>query len=130
MDYERRVHDAMREIVAAGLAESAHDVSDGGLAVAAAECCQGGVGAALHFESDLSTEYLLFHEGPSRILISSASPQAVEEIAARHRVAAPRAGITMNYALVIGNRGATLISVTIDSLKAIYEESLEKRLRS
>ena len=77
MDYEKRVHDAMREIVAAGLAESAHDVSDGGLAVAAAECCLGGVGAALHFESDLSPEFLLFHEGPSRILISTASPDAV-----------------------------------------------------
>src|SRR5580658_6326514 len=129
MDYEKRVHDAMREIVAAGLAESAHDVSDGGLAVATAECCQGGVGAALDLESDLSPEYLLFHEGSSRILISSAHPQAVEEIAARHGVAAERAGLTMNYELVIANRNATLISVTIDSLKAIYEESLETRLR-
>jgi phosphoribosylformylglycinamidine synthase len=130
LDYEKRVHDAMREIVAAGLAESAHDVSDGGLAVAAAECCQGGVGAALHFESDLSHELLLFHEGPSRILVSTASADAIVEIAARHRVAAPRVGITMNQLLGIGNRGATLVSLTVDSLKAIYEESLEKQLRS
>ncbi len=49
MDYEKRVHDAMREIVAAGLAESAHDVSDGGLAVAAAECCLGGGGRGVAF---------------------------------------------------------------------------------
>jgi phosphoribosylformylglycinamidine synthase len=130
MDYEKRVHDAMREIVAAGLAESAHDVSDGGLAVAVAECCLGGVGAALSFESRLRPEYLLFHEGPSRILISSASPQAVEAIAARHAVAAERLGVTMNYALVVGIRGATLISVTLENLKAAYEESLEKRLRA
>ena len=129
MDYEKRVHEAMREIVAAGLAESAHDLSDGGLAVAAAECCLGGVGAALDFASDLRPEFLLFHEGPSRILISTASPDAVVEIAARHGVAAPRAGITMEHGLAIGNRNATLISVTIDSLKAIYEESLEKQLR-
>jgi phosphoribosylformylglycinamidine synthase len=130
MDYEKRVHDAMREIVAAGLAESAHDVSDGGLAVAAAECCQGGVGAALHFESDLSPEFLLFHEGPSRILVSTAKADAVVEIATRHGVAAPRVGITMNGALTVGNRGEVLVSVTIDSLKAVYEESLEKQLRS
>jgi len=38
MDYEKRVHDAIREILAEGLAESAHDLSDGGLAVALAEC--------------------------------------------------------------------------------------------
>jgi phosphoribosylformylglycinamidine synthase subunit PurL len=98
--------------------------------VAAAECCQAGVGAALHFESGLSPEFLLFHEGPSRILISTASPDAVVEIAARHGVAAPRAGITMNQALSIGNRGAMLISVNLDDLKAIYEESLEKQLQS
>jgi phosphoribosylformylglycinamidine synthase len=128
MDYEKRVHDAMREIVAADLAESAHDVSDGGLAVAAAECCQGGVGAALDFESDLSPEFLLFHEGPSRILIATASPDAVAEIAARHGVAALRAGITMNDRLVIGNRGTARISVTIGSLRATYEGSLEKQL--
>jgi phosphoribosylformylglycinamidine synthase len=130
MDYEKRVQDAMREIVAAGLAESAHDLSDGGLAVAAAECCQGGVGAALNLESDLRPEFLLFHEGPSRILISTASADAVLEIAARHAVAAPRVGITMQGDLAIGNRGEMLISVTIDSLRSTYEESLEKRLRS
>jgi phosphoribosylformylglycinamidine synthase II len=130
MDYEKRVHDAMREIIAAGLAESAHDVSDGGLAVAVAECCLGGVGAALSFDSRLKPEYLLFHEGPSRILISSGSPQAVEAIAARHAVAAERLGVTMNYALAVGIRGATLISVTLEDLKATYEESLEKQLRA
>src|SRR5579862_2962118 len=72
MDYEKRVHDAMREIVAAGLAESAHDLSDGGLAVAAAECSFGsaGVGARIDLRSDLAPEFLLFHEGPSRILVS------------------------------------------------------------
>ena len=44
MEREKRVHDAMREILAEGLAESAHDLSDGGLAVALAECCFGAGG--------------------------------------------------------------------------------------
>jgi phosphoribosylformylglycinamidine synthase II len=130
MDYEKRVQQAMREIVAAGLAESAHDVSDGGLAVAAAECCMRGTGAALHFESDLLPEYLLFHEGPSRILISTASPDAVAEIAARHGVEAPRIGLTMKLGLAIGNHGAVLVSATLDSLTATYEDSLANQLKS
>ena len=41
MDYEKRVHTAIREVIAQGLAESSHDVGDGGLAVALAECCAG-----------------------------------------------------------------------------------------
>ena len=47
MDYEKRVQTAIREMVRAGLVESAHDLSDGGLAVALAECCFGadGIGA-------------------------------------------------------------------------------------
>ncbi len=53
MDYEKRVQAAIREIVAAGLAESAHDLSDGGLAVALAECSFGpaGIGAQIELES-------------------------------------------------------------------------------
>jgi phosphoribosylformylglycinamidine synthase len=129
MDYERRVHDAMREIVAAGLAESAHDVSDGGLAVAAAECSMGGTGAALHLDSELSREFLLFHEGPSRILISTADAAAVAEIAARYGVEAPQVGLTMKSGLAIGNRGATLVSATIEELKATYENALENQLK-
>ena len=130
MDYEKRLHDAMREIAAAGLAESAHDVSDGGVAICAAECCLAGVGAALDFDADLSAEHLLFHEGPSRILISTANADAVAEIAAGHGVQAPRVGITMNKALAMGLRGEMLISIGLDSLREIYAGSLEKQLRS
>ena len=58
MDYEKRVQAAIREIVSAGLAESAHDVSDGGLAVALAECLRpAGVGAAIDLETDLRPEF-------------------------------------------------------------------------
>ena len=78
LDREKRVQEAIREIVAAGLAESAHDLSDGGLAVALAECCFGPaeIGAQIDLDSDLRPEVLAFHEGPSRILISTAHAEA------------------------------------------------------
>src|SRR5579862_3958891 len=119
MDYEKRVHDAMREIVAAGLAESAHDLSDGGLAVAAAECSFGsaGVGARIDLRSDLAPEFLLFHEGPSRILVSTANPQKVAAIAARFGVEAPAIGHTIEKGLEIRQRGVTLGSWELAALK-------------
>ena len=98
--------------------------------MAAAECCLGGIGAALHFNSDLIPEFLLFHEAPSRILISTANPDRVTEIAARYAVQAPRVGITMKLGLAIGNHGVPLVSVTIDDLKRIYFGSLENQLKS
>ncbi len=88
MDYEKRVHDAARAIVAKNLAESLHDISDGGLAVAAAECCFGPakMGAELSIETELPAVYALFHEAPSRILLSveeSKLEETVETAAAR-----------------------------------------------
>src|SRR5580693_6474463 len=68
MPYEKRVQAAIREIVTGGHVESAHDLSDGGLAVALAECCAGGIGAAIEIASEMRKELALFHEGPSRIV--------------------------------------------------------------
>ena len=79
MDYEKRVQQAIREIVTSGLVESAHDVSDGGLAVAIAECTFGGVGAKIEVDWDIRSELLLFHEGPSRVVVSTRTGRGSEE---------------------------------------------------
>jgi phosphoribosylformylglycinamidine synthase len=132
MEYEKRVQAAMREIAGAGLAESAHDLSDGGLAVAAAECSFGsaGVGARLELDSEMRPEYLLFHEGPSRILISTRHPERVQEIAARHGVDAPRIGDTIKERLVIRQRGAVHVDCEVGRLKELWSSALEKALRT
>jgi phosphoribosylformylglycinamidine synthase subunit PurL len=132
MEYEKRVQTAMREIVEAGLAESAHDTGDGGLAVAAAESSFGpaGVGADLQLESGMRGEYLLFHEGPSRILISTDSPEAVEAIAKKHAVEAPRVGATIEGRLVIRNRGTVHVDRELGRLKNCWAGALEKMLRA
>jgi phosphoribosylformylglycinamidine synthase len=109
MDREKRVQAAVREMVQAGLAESAHDLSDGGLAVTAAECC-GPAGAALALESDIRPEFLLFHEAPSRVLISTAEPERVAAIAAAHGVEALPVGVTIEKGLQIRVRGELLLT--------------------
>src|SRR5262249_18949060 len=81
MDYEKRVQAAIREVVEAGLADSSHDVGEGGVAVALAECCSSGIGAVIDLEVNMRAEYALFHEGPSRVLVSTAEPRKLEEIA-------------------------------------------------
>ena len=51
MELEKRVQEAIREIAAQAWPESAHDLSDGGLAVALAECCFGQqIGAQVELE--------------------------------------------------------------------------------
>src|SRR5204863_1096383 len=101
--YEKRVHTAIREVIAQGLAESSHDVGDGGLAVALAECCAEGVGASLSLDTQLRPEFALFHEGPSRILVSTTQPDAVEKIARDNNIECLRLGATMKDKLQISN---------------------------
>jgi phosphoribosylformylglycinamidine synthase len=128
MNYEKRVQTAMREIVEAGLAESAHDLSDGGLAVALAESCSGGIGAHVNLPSELRPEFALFHEGPSRILLSSATPEAVEKIARRHNVDCLRIGATMKMRLRIDHHSATWVEAPVDRLREVSENALEELL--
>ena len=131
MDYEKRVEAAAREIAVARLAGSAHDVSDGGLAVALAECCFGpnGIGAVIDLDSDLRPEFLLFHEGPSRIVISTALPEQVARIARKHNIQAPVIGATMKGGLKIRWRGKALVDWDLRSLRTAWEGALEKALQ-
>ena len=124
MVYERSVQAAIREVVADGIAESSHDVGEGGLAVALAECSFGGVGADIQLESALPRELLLFHEGPSRIIVSTSRPERVEEICRKHSVAAIRIGETIPGRLTI--RG--IMDIEIDSLKRPWQNALETML--
>ncbi len=130
MDYEKRVHKAMREAAAAKLAESAHDVSDGGLAVALAESSFGtaGVGARVDLDSDLRADHLLFHEGPSRILISTTEPDAVLAIAGRHGVESAVIGETVEGRLTIAQRGEKILDCDLAQLRHRWESALPNRL--
>ena len=116
MDYEKRVQAAMREIAIADLAESAHDLSDGGLAVTLAEC-SGRYGAEIQLESSERPELLLFHEAPSRIVISTTETSNIEEIASRHQVELLALGVTMKKRLRIKNGNVTLIDCAIETLQ-------------
>ncbi len=78
LDLERRVQGACLEAIRAGLVRSAHDCSDGGLAVALAECCftasPGARGVHVKLAPgtarDLRPDALLFGESQSRIVLS------------------------------------------------------------
>jgi phosphoribosylformylglycinamidine synthase len=130
MAYEKRVQSAIREIVNAGLAESAHDLSDGGLAVALAESSFGQkkIGAAINLDSDLRPEFLLFHEAPSRVVLSTGSADQVRQIAAKHDVAVIEIGDTVANTLEIRNRNEALVNVPVSRLHDSWDGALEHAL--
>ncbi len=95
LDLETAVQNAVRDLIRSGLVRSAHDCSEGGLAVALAECCfhpEGLLGAEIDLCSHGSASRAgdashgdvvaeLFHEAQSRIIISCA-PGDAEKILA------------------------------------------------
>lgn len=87
LDLEIRVQNTLLALTAESLVASAHDCSDGGLAVAIAESCfssldRKAVGAAIELhDSGLSAEAILFGETPSRIVISF-SPDKLDAVKA------------------------------------------------
>jgi len=136
MDYEKRVHTAIREAIAQGLAESSHDVGEGGLAVALAESCAEGMGASILLDTALRPEFALFHEGPSRIVLSASKPEAVEKIARDNNIECLRLGVTMKERLQISNGSAThagtqavmWIDCRVERLREVWENALENLL--
>jgi phosphoribosylformylglycinamidine synthase len=130
LDYEKRVHAAIREIVSGGLAESSHDLSDGGLAFALAECAMHGVGASVDLAWDARPEFVLFHEGPSRILVTTTQPEEVKKIALFHGVESPRIGVTIKERVQIRNNRETLVDVSVKALRDAWENALPQRLEA
>ena len=128
MDYERRVQAAIRKIVSEGHAESAHDVSGGGLAVTLAECSFNGVGAAIELTSGLPADVALFHEGPSRIVVSTAVPEIIERIARENNIDVARIGVTMKERLRIDHNAITCIDSPVDRFRDVFENALEGQL--
>src|SRR5262249_57302723 len=86
-DAERRLVDLLVALAMHKKLASAHDVSDGGLAVALAECAmKGSLGAEVALESPFRPSALLFGESTGRALVSfSSRDEAAVRAAAEQR---------------------------------------------
>jgi phosphoribosylformylglycinamidine synthase len=127
LEAEKRVQEATLDAIRAGLVQSAHDLSEGGLAVALAECCiSGDLGANVEFASDLRTDIALFSESQSRILLSVAAEHAAEvkrRMQARG-VTCAEIGKVGGQELVIHVNGRNAIRQPVERLKTIWKEAI------
>ena len=92
LNFEKRVQKACQQAIRARIIKSAHDCSDGGLAVALAECCIGNqekmLGAEILLKEKIRTDALLFGETQSRIIVSleEKNLKRLESICKKNRV--------------------------------------------
>jgi phosphoribosylformylglycinamidine synthase subunit PurL len=99
---ERALAGLLTAAAAAGLLDAAHDLSEGGLAIALAECClAGGLGARVSLDGDLFTG--LFSESAARAVVAvrPGSAGAFAALAADHPVPARELGVVGGDRLVV-----------------------------
>ena len=135
---EKRLQVFLRDCIAAGLVASAHDLSDGGLAVAVAEgCIASGLGARLRLPAGAARlDHLLFAEGGARILVSVPAAAAAAWHQALQRAASaegplpaqPLGQVTAAAELVIDQDASTLVRLPVPELVASYEGAIPRRL--
>ena len=134
LDKEAALQKTIIALIVAGLVDSAHDCSDGGLAVALAEkAFPSGVGARVNLLSGgLPAEYVLFGEDSGRILISCdpANVSRIKQLAGNHGVSADVIGITISEKLEIALDDKPVVSAAVSDLNQAYETALEGALRT
>jgi phosphoribosylformylglycinamidine synthase len=105
---------------------SAHDVSDGGLAVALAECAmQGNLGAVVELDSDLRPSALLFGESTGRAIVSvpPSSEAAVRTAAEQSRVPFRVIGTVGGDRLRVFVRGRVFIDEDLAALDRLWRSA-------
>lgn len=114
---------------------SAHDVSDGGLLVALAECCLGNgkeIGAEIFFEnSSERMDTLLFGEGPSRVVltIKKENINIFSKLADEKKLKYKVIGKTAKDRLRITIGNSEIINLSIKEISKKWEEGFERIFR-
>jgi phosphoribosylformylglycinamidine (FGAM) synthase-like enzyme len=130
---ERTIHDAVRALIRSRLVKSAHDCSEGGLAVAIAECCltnrEEAIGATINLPEERA-DVLLFNEAQGRIVLTTSATNAgaVLFLLEARGVPARRLGIVGGDSLVI-RIGATELAWPLADLRVAWCDSIAATMR-
>ncbi|HEX2451176.1 MAG TPA: phosphoribosylformylglycinamidine synthase subunit PurL [Gemmatimonadales bacterium] len=140
LEAERRLQRLLADAARLHLLRSAHDVSEGGIAVSLAEAALGGPYAArgsgaevdlTSYGGSLDPEALLFGEDGARVVASSPAAAASEllALASRHDVPAYRVGTVGEPGARLELRtGGRVFTWPIDDLRRIYYDAIPRRM--
>ncbi len=128
LDKEKKVQNCCLKLIRAGKVKSAHDCSEGGIAVTLAESCiTGGKGAEVSFSGCQRRDFLLFGETQSRILITvhKDALQGVKEIIRESGVPYEILGQVKGRELVIGISGERNIQISVKEMESLWRGAIE-----
>jgi phosphoribosylformylglycinamidine synthase len=131
---ERKVQELCLEAITEGLLRSAHDVSDGGLAVCLAECAfHSGkrLGCSIDLGDRIRADALLFGESQSRIVVTAGPRRAGKllALARKRKVKARLIGRTGGRDIVVRVRRREVVRVPVGDAFKAWKESIPSRYK-
>jgi phosphoribosylformylglycinamidine synthase len=129
LEEEKRVQEFCLEAISSGIIQSAHDVSEGGLAFCVAECCflnDHKLGCHLELKDEIRTDALLFGETQSRIIFSIQDQNLPKllQLAQERRVRAAVIGHTGGESLVIRHLDKEVVNISLEEAHRFWKETL------
>ncbi len=131
---EKNLQEFLVEAAELGLLQSAHDISEGGLAVALTESCilnsENRPGAITEFSSPIRPDFLIFGEDQSRAILS-VKPEKADEIrrlAEKYTVPTAAIGIVTKQPFQIYLNERLILEADINELSKLYESAIEKEM--
>jgi phosphoribosylformylglycinamidine synthase II len=126
---EKRIQEFCLEAISLGIVQSAHDVSEGGLALCIAECCflnEKKFGCNLELKDEIRTDALLFGETQSRIVVTTQnqSLQKLLDLAQKRRIKAAVIGKTGGDNLVIRHLDQEVVNISLKETHRLWKETL------
>jgi len=137
LDLEKAVCETALDSISKGLVDSAHDCSEGGIAIALAECCisdsENMIGAVIdNLDFNIREDALLFGESQSRIILSCSKEALLEikEIAKKHKAPIRVIGRTGTRNLTILNNQKKIIELSLGVISQEWRYGLERCIRA
>jgi phosphoribosylformylglycinamidine synthase len=135
LEEERVLQNLIRSLIRDGLVKSAHDLSEGGFAVAVAECCfstlnRPGIGARVRVPSSLEVCRDLFGEFPTRVILTSGDPSEVLARAGEHGLMAHDIGRVGGDRLVLEYENVCAVDAAVAELEQDWRSALPHLLEN
>ncbi len=124
---EKELHDRLLSLIEKHLVESVHDLSEGGLAVALAECCfENQLGVDVSVETTLRSDTFLFGETPSRVLVSVSPRRESAFLEVVGPVPVLRLGAVGERGFKIELNGKRVVDLSVDQLSKRWSSFFEE----
>ncbi|HRD02271.1 MAG TPA: phosphoribosylformylglycinamidine synthase subunit PurL [Candidatus Saccharicenans sp.] len=126
---EKSVQEVCRQAIKQKLVRTAHDLSEGGLAVALAECSiksKKGIGFEVKLNDQIRTDALLFGESQSRIILVAKEKNVgkILALARKMKVKARVIGKTGGKKMIIWHKRKKVIEQPVELVRDVWENSI------